>query len=49
MAKDLQQAGYRTGIIDKWHLGTEPNGFDYYKVLPGQGRYRNPLLIEKGM
>lgn len=49
MAKDLQEAGYNTAIIGKWHLGTEPSGFDYYNVLPGQGRYRNPLLIEKGM
>lgn len=47
--KDLQKAGYSTGIIGKWHLGTEPQGFDYYNVLPGQGRYHNPILIEKGM
>lgn len=48
VAKELQKAGYQTAIIGKWHLGTEPNGFDYYNVLPGQGRYRNPMLIEKG-
>lgn len=48
MAKDLQAAGYKTGIIGKWHLKSEPNGFDYYNILPGQGRYRNPLMIEKG-
>lgn len=49
VAKDLHRAGYTTGIIGKWHLATEPQGFDYYNVLPGQGRYYNPILIEKGM
>lgn len=49
VAKELQKAGYKTAIVGKWHLGTEPAGFDYYNVLPGQGRYYNPVLIEKGM
>lgn len=49
VAKCLQDAGYQTAIIGKWHLGSEPTGFDYYNVLPGQGRYNNPILIEKGM
>lgn len=48
VAKDLQKAGYQTAVIGKWHLGTEPTGFEYYNVLPGQGRYNNPMLIEKG-
>lgn len=48
VAKHLQKSGYQTAIIGKWHLGTEPTGFDYYNVLPGQGRYHNPMLIEKG-
>ncbi len=48
MAKELQKAGYQTAIIGKWHLGTEPEGFDFYNVLPGQGRYHNPILITKG-
>ena len=48
VAKELQKAGYQTAIIGKWHLGTEPSGFDFYNVLPGQGRYYNPLLIRKG-
>lgn len=46
--KLLQQAGYYTGVVGKWHLKTEPTGFDYYNVLPGQGRYFNPKLKEKG-
>ncbi|HUW20752.1 MAG TPA: sulfatase [Sedimentisphaerales bacterium] len=46
--KLLQAAGYHTAVIGKWHLTTEPTGFDYYNVLPGQGDYFNPRLKEKG-
>lgn len=42
----LQQAGYQTAIIGKWHLNTDPVGFDYWEVLPGQGNYYNPDLIQ---
>jgi arylsulfatase A-like enzyme len=48
VAKELQNAGYQTAIFGKWHLGTEPQGFDFYNILPGQGRYNNPLFIRKG-
>jgi len=41
----LQEAGYETAMIGKWHLYTEPNGFDYWRVLPGQGYYYNPDFI----
>lgn len=48
----LQQAGYQTAIVGKWHLGHEPEnnpvGFDYWNVLPGQGLYHNPEFIEQG-
>ncbi|MFC2115091.1 sulfatase-like hydrolase/transferase [Bacteroidota bacterium] len=44
IAKLLSGAGYQTSVIGKWHLQTEPTGFDYYCVLPGQGRYNNPVL-----
>ena len=47
IAKVLQKAGYQTAIIGKWHLKKEPTGFDYYSVLPGQGRYWNPLFRTK--
>jgi len=46
--KLLQRAGYYTGVVGKWHLKTEPTGFDYYNVLPDQGDYFNPRLKEKG-
>ncbi len=40
--KLLQKAGYQTAIVGKWHLGSDPTGFDYWEVLPGQGEYYNP-------
>jgi arylsulfatase A-like enzyme len=47
IAKLLSTAGYQTSVIGKWHLQTEPTGFDYYCVLPGQGRYNDPILKTK--
>ena len=38
----LQEHGYQTAMVGKWHLKTEPKGFDFWKVLPGQGNYYNP-------
>jgi arylsulfatase A-like enzyme len=46
--KLLQQAGYETAVIGKWHLATDPTGFDYWHILPGQGVYYNPPMIEMG-
>ncbi|MGQ9732638.1 MAG: sulfatase family protein [Candidatus Zipacnadales bacterium] len=46
--KLLQAAGYQTAIIGKWHLKSDPTGFDYWNILPGQGVYHNPLFIEMG-
>lgn len=43
--KLLQKAGYSTAMIGKWHLTTDPQGFDFWKVLPGQGDYYNPFFI----
>ena len=44
VAKLLRAGGYETAVIGKWHLKAEPAGFDYWRVLEGQGRYRNPKL-----
>jgi len=46
--KLLQGGGYETAMIGKWHLRTEPTGFDYWNVLRGQGKYHNPSFIEMG-
>lgn len=46
--KLLQQAGYETAVIGKWHLKTNPTGFDYWNILIDQGVYYNPPLIEMG-
>ena len=42
--KLLQAAGYQTAMVGKWHLKSEPTGFDYWNVLPGQGVYYNPTF-----
>ena len=44
--KLLQQNGYETAMIGKWHLVSDPQGFDYWEVLPGQGDYYNPTFIQ---
>jgi arylsulfatase A-like enzyme len=46
--KLLHTAGYQTAIVGKWHLISDPTGFDYWNILPGQGVYYNPGLIEMG-
>jgi arylsulfatase A-like enzyme len=46
--KLLQKAGYQTAIIGKWHLITDPTGFDHWHILPGQGAYYNPPMIRNG-
>ncbi len=48
--KVLREHGYQTAIVGKWHLGQgpehEPTGFDFWRVLPGQGKYHNPEMID---
>lgn len=40
--KLLQKVGYQTAIYGKSHLHGKPQGYDDWKVLPGQGLYYNP-------
>jgi len=42
--KLLQKAGYQTAVVGKWHLSTDPTGFDYWHILYGQGPYYNPPM-----
>lgn len=43
--KLLQQGGYQTALIGKWHLESTPTGFDHWEILPGQGDYYNPVFF----
>ena len=43
----LQQNGYQTAVVGKWHLECEPKGFDYYRIVGGQGDYYNPAFRTK--
>ena len=45
--KILQKNGYQTALIGKWHLQSQPQGYDYWDILPGQGHYYNPEFINK--
>src|SRR6185503_3212329 len=47
--KLLHNVGYQTAMIGKWHLISDPTGFDYWNILPGQGDYYNPDFINNGI
>ena len=44
IAKQMQQGGYQTALIGKWHLKKQPSGFDYFSVFHDQGEYWDPLF-----
>ena len=46
--KLLQKQGYETAVIGKWHLTSDPTGFDHWDILIGQGDYYNPTFIRNG-
>ena len=49
--EELQKNGYQTALFGKWHLGSEPRGFDYFKYHQGagqQGFYWDPVYNENG-
>ena len=48
LAIRMKKAGYHTAMIGKWHLKAEPEDFDHYCVLPGQGKYHNPEFRVRG-
>lgn len=48
LPKLLQTGGYQTAMVGKWHLVSEPTGFDYWDILTGQGDYYNPVFIRNG-
>lgn len=47
-ASALRSAGYQTALVGKWHLKSEPTGFDHWEVFPDQGQYYNPQLLSAG-
>ncbi|WP_109831907.1 sulfatase family protein [Reichenbachiella versicolor] len=48
LPKEMKKLGYQTAIVGKWHLHEEPSEFDFYTVLPGQGKYFNPKFRVRG-
>jgi arylsulfatase A-like enzyme len=46
---EMRKAGYQTAVIGKWHLVSDPIGFDHWHILPGQGIYYNPPMRKNGV
>lgn len=50
--QEFQKQGYRTSLFGKWHLGTNPKGFDmfkYHNAAGQQGTYWDPVYNENGV
>jgi arylsulfatase A-like enzyme len=48
LPKYMQAHGYQTGFVGKYHLHTNPVGFDHWSILPGQGSYHDTAFVEMG-
>lgn len=48
LPKIFKQYGYQTAIVGKWHLFSNPTGFDYWNILPDQGHYYSPHFFKNG-
>ena len=48
LPKYMQAHGYQTGFVGKYHLHTNPVGFDHWAILPGQGKYHDTAFVEMG-
>jgi arylsulfatase A-like enzyme len=45
LPKYFREAGYHTALFGKWHLVSDPTGFDHWEILQGQGQYYNPIFL----